>query len=120
MSSNPSVPRGRRTTGRVTLADVAKRVGVGQMTVSRALRTPEMVSPSLREKIESAVKQLGYIPNTAARDLASVSSRNIVIITSSITSTENTLILSSLQKKIKNLEIQLIILLANGKNGCGN
>lgn len=115
MSSNPSVPRGRRTTGRVTLADVAKRVGVGQMTVSRALRTPEMVSPSLREKIESAVKQLGYIPNTAARDLASVSSRNIVIITSSITSTENTLILSSLQKKIKNLEIQLIILLANGK-----
>ncbi|MEN2829328.1 hypothetical protein LGIHADK_02825 [Mannheimia haemolytica] len=35
--------RNRRSSGRVTLADVAKVVGVGQMTVSRALRTPEMV-----------------------------------------------------------------------------
>ncbi|TNG94237.1 LacI family DNA-binding transcriptional regulator [Pasteurellaceae bacterium USgator11] len=115
MSSNSQAPRTRRTTGRVTLADVAKRVGVGQMTVSRALRTPELVSDNLREKIESAVQQLGYIPNAAARELASVSSRNIVIITSSITSTENTLILSALQKKLKPLDVQLVILLAGEK-----
>ncbi|MDH3001151.1 GntR family transcriptional regulator [Chelonobacter oris] len=113
MSSHTSLPRTRRTTGRVTLADVAKRVGVGQMTVSRALRTPELVSDTLRDKIESAVKQLGYIPNSAARELASVSSRNVVIMTSSITSSENALILSALQKRLKDADLQLIILMVN-------
>lgn len=113
MASNTAPARTRRTTGRVTLADVAKRAGVGQMTVSRALRTPELVSDSLRDKIESAVKQLGYIPNSAARELASVSSRNIVIVTASITSSENALILSALQKTLKGADLQLIILMLN-------
>ncbi len=45
-----SEPRKRRSTGNVTLADVAKQAGVGTMTVSRALRTPELVSDKLREK----------------------------------------------------------------------
>lgn len=55
--------RNRRSSGRVTLADVAKVVGVGQMTVSRALRTPEMVSEPLRKRIEEAIIELGYIPH---------------------------------------------------------
>lgn len=42
--------RKRRNTGRVTLSDVANYAGVGSMTVSRALRTPEQVSDKLREK----------------------------------------------------------------------
>ncbi|MFM2481704.1 LacI family DNA-binding transcriptional regulator [Celerinatantimonas sp. YJH-8] len=44
----------------VTLADIAKVVGVGSMTVSRALRTPEKVSDSVREKIEKVALELGY------------------------------------------------------------
>ncbi len=45
-----SLTRKRRSTGKVTLADVAQLAGVGTMTVSRALRTPEQVSDKLREK----------------------------------------------------------------------
>ncbi len=45
-----SIPRKRRSTGKVTIADVAQLAGVGTMTVSRALRTPEQVSDKLREK----------------------------------------------------------------------
>ncbi|MCG9772165.1 LacI family DNA-binding transcriptional regulator, partial [Vibrio diabolicus] len=56
-----SEPRKRRSTGNVTLADVAKQAGVGTMTVSRALRTPELVSDKLREKIQQVVDELGYI-----------------------------------------------------------
>ncbi len=48
--------RKRRNTGRVTLQEVADYAGVGSMTVSRALRTPEQVSDKLREKIEQAVE----------------------------------------------------------------
>lgn len=36
-----AITRKRRSTGKVTIADVAQLAGVGTMTVSRALRTPE-------------------------------------------------------------------------------
>ncbi|STQ43800.1 Gluconate utilization system GNT-I transcriptional repressor [Ewingella americana] len=59
-----SINKKRRSTGRVTLADVAQLAGVGSMTVSRALRTPEQVSDKLREKLKrpsasSAICQSG-------------------------------------------------------------
>ncbi|PVX41314.1 LacI family transcriptional regulator [Pasteurella langaaensis DSM 22999] len=115
MSLSNHSNRNRRSTGKVTLADVAREVGTGTMTVSRALRTPEMVSATLRKKIHLAVQKLGYVPNSAARELASVSSRNIVIVTSSLISTENNLILNGLQKQLQHLDVQLIILVANQK-----
>jgi DNA-binding LacI/PurR family transcriptional regulator len=74
----------RRSTGRVTLNDVAQLAGVGAMTVSRALRTPEMVSDRMRERIEAAVEELGYIPNRAAGALASATSQTIVVIVPSL------------------------------------
>lgn len=74
----------RRGTGRVTLADVAKLARVGSMTVSRALRQPERVSDKLREKIASAVAELGYIPNYTASALASSSSKVVAVIGSSL------------------------------------
>ncbi|MBN9272262.1 MAG: LacI family DNA-binding transcriptional regulator, partial [Mesorhizobium sp.] len=40
-------PRPRRGGGRPTLADVARKAGVGAITVSRALREPERVSEDL-------------------------------------------------------------------------
>lgn len=108
--------KNRRSLGRVTLADVAKVVGVGQMTVSRALRTPEMVSEPLRRRIEDAVIELGYVPNFSARQLASAEPHNLVIVTSSITAIENTIILSALQKRLAGLELQIVILIADRKS----
>lgn len=102
--------KNRKNLGRVTLADVAKKVGVGQMTVSRALRTPEIVSDSLRKRIEQVVAELGYVPNSSARQLASASIQNIVAVTTSITSTENNLILSAFQESIQQSSLQLSIL----------
>jgi LacI family transcriptional regulator len=53
----------------VTLQDVATQAGVSAMTVSRVINTPERVSPSTRERIESAIQTLGYTPNALARGL---------------------------------------------------
>lgn len=79
-----SETRKRRSTGNVTLADVAKQAGVGTMTVSRALRTPDLVSEKLREKIQQVVDELGYIPNKAAGALASAESYSIALILPSL------------------------------------
>ena len=48
-SSNQPRGRARR---RVTLADVAREVGVSTMTASRAITRPELVTPELRMQIE--------------------------------------------------------------------
>ena len=50
---------------RPVLQDVADRVGITKMTVSRYLRDPERVSAALRDKIAVALDELGYIPNRA-------------------------------------------------------
>ncbi|RFB97861.1 GntR family transcriptional regulator [Rhizobium leguminosarum bv. trifolii] len=67
-----AVERGRNGKGgpHVTLSDVAKKVGVSPITISRALRNPQIVSEDLREVILRTVEQMGYIPNLAARALA--------------------------------------------------
>ena len=44
---------------RAVLQDVADRVGITKMTVSRYLRIPEQVSAALRAKIAVALDELG-------------------------------------------------------------
>jgi LacI family gluconate utilization system Gnt-I transcriptional repressor len=79
-----TMPRKQRQ-ARSKLSDVALRAGVSAVTVSRALRRPEMVSPQLRERIETAIKDLSYIPNRAASILASSRSNVIGVVVSSLT-----------------------------------
>ena len=70
--------RARKTTGRVTLSDLAKLVGVTKVTVSRALNTPGLVSNDTLERVREAVRQTGYTPDLVAGSLASNRSRLIV------------------------------------------
>lgn len=74
----------RRASGRVTLEEVAREARVSTMTVSRALRDPALVSPAARERVQAAVARLGYIPNRAARTLASARSRLIGVLVPSL------------------------------------
>jgi LacI family gluconate utilization system Gnt-I transcriptional repressor len=70
----------RRATGRVTLADVAQSAGVSPITVSRALRGERAVAPELVERVTAAVRKLGYVPDPAARALASRTGSHIAML----------------------------------------
>lgn len=48
---------------KVHLSDIAKKVGVSKMTVSRALREDPSVATETSKKILEAAKELGYVPN---------------------------------------------------------
>lgn len=65
---------------RVGLGDVAAAAGVSIATVSRALNGTGAVSPDLRKRIEQLVVELGYVPNGAARALASQRARTIGVV----------------------------------------
>jgi LacI family gluconate utilization system Gnt-I transcriptional repressor len=62
------------------MADVASRAGVAAITVSRALRDPDSVSPDVRKRVAAAVKALGYVPNLAAGTLKSQRSQIVAAI----------------------------------------
>jgi DNA-binding LacI/PurR family transcriptional regulator len=52
-----------------TLEHVAKVAGVSRATVSRVVNGIRNVDPELREAVERAIEQVGYVPNRAARSL---------------------------------------------------
>jgi DNA-binding LacI/PurR family transcriptional regulator len=58
----------------VTLKDIAERVGVSYQTVSKVLHGQMQVSDKVQERIFAAVKEMGYRPNAAARNLRTQSS----------------------------------------------
>lgn len=70
------------TTARIR--DVAKLAGVSPMTVSRALREPHRVSPMMRQRVEEAVLQVGYVPNRIAGSLSSNRSNVVGLILPSV------------------------------------
>ena len=74
----------KRATGRATIGDVALLAGVSPMTVSRTLKDPNLVTKELRERVMTAVNELGYVPNLAAQTLASSRSNIIGVIIPSL------------------------------------
>jgi LacI family gluconate utilization system Gnt-I transcriptional repressor len=63
---------------------VAQLANVSAVTVSRALRMPDMVSPQLRKRIDAAVEKLAYVPNFAASRLASMRTHAVGVVVSSL------------------------------------
>src|SRR6202012_5268116 len=66
-------PQGRdmATGQRVKLLDVARHARVSPATVSRAIAQPELVSPATLARVRASAAKLGYVPDGAARALAS-------------------------------------------------
>ena len=67
-----------------TIYDVAKLAGVSHQTVSRFIKGYQGIRPATREKVVSALDQLGYRPNLTARSLKSGRSHRIAALTHEI------------------------------------
>ena len=70
----------------VTLHDVARAADVSVSTVSRIVNGTAIVANDKRERVLSAIKQLGYRPNALARGLVRGQSMNIGVLTQAISS----------------------------------
>lgn len=65
---------------KATLAIVASQAGVSKITASRAFSQPDKVHPETLQRILEAADLLGYVVNTAARNLRSNTSKTIGIV----------------------------------------
>ena len=68
-----------------TIHDVAKRAGVAPITVSRAINDSGYVSDKVREKVNAAIAELGYVPNVLARSLKSKQTNTLALVFTDIT-----------------------------------
>ncbi len=71
----------------VSIKDVARAAGVSDKTVSRVVNREPNVTANTVERVQTAIAQLGYIPNLAARSIRSSRSNTLGIITDYVSTT---------------------------------
>jgi DNA-binding LacI/PurR family transcriptional regulator len=74
------MPTLRDGAGAPTLEAVAARAGVSRSTVSRVVNSPSRVPEKVVAAVRVAIEELGYVPNQAARSLASHRALTIALV----------------------------------------
>jgi LacI family gluconate utilization system Gnt-I transcriptional repressor len=105
----PPSPTRSRATGRVTLADVAGIAGVSPITASRALRGERAVDPDLVARVKAAAERLGYVPDPAARALASQRSTHVVLLVPLLSNALFVDLLEAVQRTLRAAGYQTLI-----------
>jgi LacI family transcriptional regulator len=67
------------------ITDVARRAGVSTMTVSRVINNTGQVGEETRRRVEAAVAELGYVPNSLARSLRIKRTKTLALVLTDIT-----------------------------------
>ncbi len=102
-------PSRSRATGRVTLADVARLAGVSPITVSRALRGERAVDPELVARVRAAAGELGYMPDPAARALASRHGSHVAVLIPLLSNALFVDLLEAVQRTLRPAGFQALI-----------
>src|SRR5436190_7741522 len=63
-----------------SIREVAKRAGVSLGTVSNVLNRPEIVAEETRERVKSAIEEIGFVRNGSARQLRAGTSRHLGLV----------------------------------------
>ncbi|UEM24609.1 LacI family DNA-binding transcriptional regulator (plasmid) [Skermanella mucosa] len=98
-----------RSSGSVTLSDVAKLAGVSPITVSRVLNRPELVTRDTIEIVRQAIARTGYVPNLLAGGLASRRSRLVAAIVPTISSSMFAETVEALTDKLAEAGYQVLL-----------
>lgn len=95
------------------MKDVAALAGVGTMTVSRVLRTPDAVSQRTRQRVEAAIRATGFVANSAAASLRSGSMPMVAVIVPTLRTSIVVDTLDGLQSVLSAANHQMLV-------GCSN
>jgi DNA-binding LacI/PurR family transcriptional regulator len=99
------VERGQRA----TILDVAARAGVHAATVSRTINVPDKVAPDTRLRVEAAIRDLGFVPNRAARGLITGRTGNVAVIVPDITNPHFAELVRSVERAARQSDLQVLL-----------
>ena len=106
-----------RSSGRVTLEDVAKATGFTTNTVSRALKNKPDISKATCERIQQVAREMGYVRNYIASSLRSGRTKAIAMITGNMTNPFNAVLADLIQREAFRLGYTLEILCSQDDSG---
>ncbi|MCP1469260.1 LacI family transcriptional regulator [Sphingobium sp. OAS761] len=108
-NDNGSGRASRRGRGAVTVSEVAARAGVSPMTVSRVINGGKNVRSATREVVETAITDLGFSPNLAARRLAAGENRRVGLLYSNPSAAYLSEFLVGSLDEARRSDVQLIV-----------
>ena len=92
-----------------TIVDVANRAGVAAITVSRVVNGSGPVSRGVRARVEQAIAEIGYVPNSVARSLRSKRTDTIALILTDMTNPFFTTVARGVEDAASDAGLMLII-----------
>jgi DNA-binding LacI/PurR family transcriptional regulator len=109
-------PTARRTP---TLETVARLAGVSRATVSRVVNGDTRVAERLRVAVDEAIQVLGFVPNAAARSLATRRTGSVALIMREpadfgVTDAYLSRMVVALSHALTDVDLQLVVLMAAG------
>lgn len=93
----------------VTGFDVARRAGVSQPTVSRALRNLPGTSTETRERVLRAAADLSYTPSDSARSLSTRSTRRIAVVSEELTNPYYPELVEPLRRHLADHDLRTVV-----------
>ncbi len=93
----------------VTIKDVAAAAQVSIATVSRVINHTGTVKPELADRVQQAIQELNYSPNSVARSLKTASTSTIAFLVSNISDPFFTTIGRGIEDYIKDFGYNLIV-----------
>ncbi len=92
-----------------TIYEVSKLAGVSLATVSRVMNNSGKVTAKTRQKVLSAIAELGYRPNSMAQSLASRRSNSVGILIPELYGPFFGVMLSSIEKELRDAGKRVVI-----------
>jgi LacI family transcriptional regulator, gluconate utilization system Gnt-I transcriptional repressor len=97
----------------VRMREVAAAAHVSTMTVSRVLRSPEKVRRETCQRVEAAIRTLGYVPDEAAGALSSRRSRIVGALVSTLSGSIFASTVDGLSQTLREAGYQLLLATTN-------
>jgi len=100
----------------VTIRNVARQAGVSVATVSRYINQSTPVSPKVAERLDKVMTELGYVPQSAARHLASRKTRVVGLLLNELHNDFFAPLLSGVEAVIRQKGYDLIVATYHAKS----
>lgn len=93
----------------VRLVDIAARIGVSVMTVSKALRDQPDVAANTRARIKATAKEMGYVPDSSAQSLRTRATKLFGLVIPSTTNPVFARMVYALEERAQELGYDLLL-----------
>ncbi|MCX4094605.1 LacI family DNA-binding transcriptional regulator [Nocardia sp. alder85J] len=94
----------------ITSYDVARRAGVSQSTVSRAMRGDPRVIEETRDRIRALAAEMGYVPHLTARNLITRRSSSIAVVSGDLRNPSYPALVNTLQERFADHDYRVLLM----------